>query len=281
MNSQEGRKKAVSYESMTRPSGKEAPLKPDITFLPDSSVEITRSRSGAEGLVYEALLEYKDVPKKGFVYKRLHGLTGGYEDLSPEMMEEILTDTLGQWNKIRAVRQTLKQESKPGFNIPGTIRGVRGEGEYGLLLSDLSEGGKKQVIDLKMLRARPDIISPAQWQEIKKAVLNDLDIASLYGIKVVSGLAGLDAWLVSIDKETGECKVYLSDIGMYSSEQFDAYAKENPTRNDPEFLSQLARSSIDNLEKALKVGWEEEAKSVPLKNGEVKQDLWRFRFFRP
>ncbi len=286
MSSGEGYK-PISYEKITRPNGTESSKKPKILLKPDKFADDAYRRSGAEGSVYDAVLNYKDLPKEGFVFKSLHNFKVvttydedvGTEDLEKEEAEKILKDTLDQWARIRAVRQILREEHKSGFNIPGTIRGVRGD-EYGLLISDLTEGGKKEVIDLKMLRAYPGRVTPEQWNEIKRGVLNDLNLSKLYGIKLVSGNAGLDPWLVAIDKETGECRLYISDIGMYSSEELDVFAHENPDRNNSEYLDSLARQSLEDLEKSLQQSWEEEENSPPLQPGEVKQDRDRFKFFR-
>lgn len=236
----------VSNVGMKRTNRTEVPAKVELVHEEKAQKE----RYGAEHQVLQASLDYGGGRVvEGLVYKKL------WEEkiLGKEnKLDALLEDVLDQWEHIRAVKRELTKRGEEGFNIPGTIRKIRTEDSSGILVSDLSEGGKNELIDVKILNSYPEEISRSEWRKIKEAVLRDLEIATKNNIRIVGGNTGLDAWLLVRDKKTKEFKVYLSDISAETSKTFSTpYYGEN----DLTYLRRSAESYLDTIERDLESKW--------------------------
>ncbi|MEK7156656.1 MAG: hypothetical protein AAB790_02515 [Patescibacteria group bacterium] len=221
--------------SLIRPNETRSERVPSIDF------EAKRIDWGDESDIHKVSLNHTELGTlKGFIFKKSL-------DLHPE---ESLADTLAQWREIRKVKASLVKEKREGFNIPGTVRGIATrDNVLGLLVTDLSEGGKNYVFDLKTLFRNAHNITREDMQNIKIAVIRDMDIARENGIKLVSGATGLDAWFVVKPKAGGDCKVYITDIGKYSSETRDPHVYAGDRTNDPDELYKIGQRAIDILER--------------------------------
>ncbi len=235
-------RKKVRYDSMMRVTGKNVPVKPILEQGQSEFKSAFDHRQGSENIVYDVTLRYGKVSiPKGFVFRKMR---------VPNIAQ--LKNTLEQWEKIRAVARELRKKNLPGFNIPGTIRGVYGkknllklqEEVAGIVVTDLSEDGEKEIFDLKRLAAKQGIVSLEEWSLVREAVERDLDIAEANNIPLASGDTGLDPWLVVKDKD-GHCSVYIADIG----ESWNTREHHRLGLSDPPQLKAIALSSLDALEK--------------------------------
>ena len=171
---------------------------------------------GFESEVYTSALEFPERGKKmpGLVYKKFDFDT--YVD--PETLKIILDTVLRKWDRVKKVKKELQDRGEPGFNIPKVVRGYYNTtetgAEAGVIMSDLREGGAKTIIDVKDLDKFKEFIRKNEWQKIKAAVLRDTEIGRKHGINFNSPVIA-DAWLVARDQKTGDCEVFLSDIGGY------------------------------------------------------------------
>ena len=93
----------------------------------------------------------------------------------------------------------------------------------------------------------PFKISREQMEGIRTAVIQDMDIAKRFNIKLVSGSSGLDPWMVILNKKTGDWNLCIVDIGKYTSKTNDPFVISGERTNDPEELYKKGRSAIDKL----------------------------------
>lgn len=166
--------------------------------------------SGSEVETARASLYYSKYDKvvDGLVLKNFH-----YSNAQPEWAEYHLENVLSQWRKLKSINSRRRKEGKTIFSLPGTVRGYKNEDEKGILMTDLSEGGKYPVYDLKELEMM--YLDKNDWSEIKKQIERDIAIAEEEGVGLESGPNHLDPWLITMHKERPTA--YISDIGAYTS----------------------------------------------------------------
>lgn len=190
--------------------------------------------SGTENKVHQAVLTYKggDDRVEGLLYKKPQV---NDRELSTLQVE----DALRKWDYLKEVAKALRENKQEGFRLPGTVRGYHDENGVGILVTDLSEGGKKIVCDLKEIEFLGSISKEA-WDKIKQLVLQDAEIAARNGIGLDNGPSKLDPWLVVFEQDGPQ--VYLSDIGGYTS----IYPVNEKTRD---FFIESIRNIEEGLEK--------------------------------
>ncbi len=180
-------------------------------------------QGGGEGVIHGATLHYDRKKIPGLVYKkfRLIDLHGVPRQGSPkERLEKILLI----WERIKRIKQKLKKEGKPGFNVPPTVRGYMDTNrkEFGLLMTDLTQGGKRRLFDFRYLNLAEEFVElSSSIDSIKAAVTRDVEIATKNNINLYTLVSkdekresALDPWLLSVDKE-GSSEVFLADVGEY------------------------------------------------------------------
>lgn len=179
-------------------------------------VEEKRFEHGRQMSVHRAALEleYGGKPKiDGFVFKKID-----FPDVpnAKELIEKELDSMLEKWEKIRQVKTQLNKTGKEGFNIPGTVRGIKdftGVG-IGLLETDLTAGGKNKVIDLKYFKFENDV-SLEQWQGVRRQIERDIEIAAAEFIDLGDSPSILDPWLIVYDPKEKSYTAYIADVGRY------------------------------------------------------------------
>lgn len=131
-----------------------------------------------------------------------------------EINESLTTES---YEKMRALSKINSHQKKGEhkFNLPGTIRLVREEdGSHSILLTDLTFGGKKEMVDLKYFFERSFDQETAEL--ICQQILGDLELAEQHNIALNSWTNEnfpLDTWYLIVDKETGQKKVMIVDVG--------------------------------------------------------------------
>jgi len=218
--------KNIHQFSIKKPDGK------DNTRYPYPLVKVGKTPigKGGEVIVKPVKLDYQHVRGlKGLVMKEFHDGKGVHV---PRWDRELRLDSiLAQWNVIKNVAKELRKEGREGFNIPGTVRGVKAELSTGILMTDLSEGGKKDVIDLKKLIFHEEArkVPRAEWDKLRECVLRDVQIGLENNISLIreqdepedEPIDILDPWTVVVDKETGVCELVITDVGQYSGSPVD------------------------------------------------------------
>ncbi|OGG73387.1 hypothetical protein A3A40_01030 [Candidatus Kaiserbacteria bacterium RIFCSPLOWO2_01_FULL_54_20] len=223
MSNEPDKFRPFKYDSMQKPGGKEVQPKPGIRLNESSTIG-----GGTEVEVREASLDYKNrTDLRGLVFKKFKG----QGELPRWFLESKLKYTLQQWQKIRQIHDELRKSGKEGFNIPPTVRGVVGKDGIGILMTDMREGGKKDVIDLKRLvfSAEARKVNRKEWDKLRRAVDRDVHIGLSNNIRLIreqpldeeEPLDILDPWTVIIDKKTGACELALTDIGEFSGAEVD------------------------------------------------------------
>src|SRR3989344_3985294 len=198
----------LEYGSMKRTSGKETALRPELHIKEKEIAD-----EGVENDIFDAIIDHEKMEGlRGFVYRQFKDSP----DLTPEQSSELLNHILAQWNLIKQINRKLRVEGKKGFSIPRTIRGVLGDHTAGILMNDLSEGGTKDVFDVKDIGKHRDRITPEIWSQIRDTVLSNVELAASHSLRLVSGDSGVDPWKVIIDKKSGACEVVLCDIGRFT-----------------------------------------------------------------
>lgn len=222
--------------------------------------KIARIPGGREGEIFDATVQYGDKePVGGFVFKRL--LNTAHLPAGPDRrihLEKKLNSTLAVWDHIKQMKQHMKAEGREGFLIPGTIRGIVGETETGLLITDLRDGGKNDVLDLRNLYEHADVIRPEDWQQIKERVLADTELAIENRMRMNVGPpedVQVDPWMVVRNRETGTFDVVVTDISPMNT--------VFSTTEKPEFVAEALeesreeiQKSLDVIEERLKEGWQ-------------------------
>lgn len=144
----------------------------------------------------------------GFVLKTV---SPELEKINPDFAEKRL-------EKMNALREINVQQSKIGghiFNIPNTTRIViQNDGTKALLETDITEGGRLDLIDLKNFRGYE--FDEGTRTFIIDHIKEDVQLASKYGLTLShwqNNYAPLDTWNLVIDPATGEKKLYIIDVG--------------------------------------------------------------------
>jgi len=213
---------------------------------------------GTENKVFSTTLRYDKSEKTvgGLVYKKLH-----YSDSTDPQhrlsAQHVLEGMERKWKAIKKVKEGLKERGERGFNIPGTVRVLRRPNDFGMLVTDLSQEGRRNVFDLKDLlyKFTHHNITPEDWSTIRAAVERDINIAIENGINLMSGPEKLDAWLVVEEDEGYE--VYLSDIGEYIS--VTPYLESEIVQNDLELGKDQMMMFLDKVEQVLSEKWSKDA----------------------
>jgi hypothetical protein len=131
-----------------------------------------------------------------------------------EWKKAFVNDIFCKWKQLREINIRRRREGKTIFTLPRTVRILENEEYCGILVTDLSEGGVRKVLDLKeFLHGRH--VSPEAWTEIQKQIERDIEIAYEEGICLDNGPEFVDPWLV-VQYHDGY-KAILSDVGGYTS----------------------------------------------------------------
>lgn len=175
-------------------------------------VEGEEIAKGTEAEVVSAEIHYENHDRivGGLVLKRLRGAKE-----HPEFSDFKFEDILDQWRYIKEAARRRSKEGKYFPRLPETIREYRRGEERGLLMTDLSEGGEKQVFDLKDIEFIFPVMDESTWIEIRNQVERDIEFADEERVELGGGPSSLDSWLVVLDGD--EAKVYIGDIGAYTS----------------------------------------------------------------
>lgn len=158
------------------------------------------------------------------------------------------------FNKLREINREQKKDF-PRFNLPKTVRLTKNQenDQLGLLISDLTQNGNFNLLDLKGLRVYDLIDLNINEENIRQAIKKiistvekDLDLAEKYNIK----LGGLDliyccdVWTVGIKKnDPSQIEITINDLG---------WVKFNATKEE----LKLNRDYIENDLKKLKENFE-------------------------
>ncbi len=244
-------RRALEPQAIKRTDGRVVPLNP--TIIGDERTAVR----GSEVEVMPVILDYKKSREvSGLVYKdvRSNDLDQG-RTLTHDEKVHIMHDMLDQWREIIAVKKQLTAEAATGFNIPGTVRGVEDHEHAGILMTDLTENGKYELVDIKNFnaylwehRAAPHINADAV-RKIRDLIAHDIDIAAQHGIKLITGFSNhplqlLDTWQIAINKQTGELKIYICDIGRFSSKKLDPMLDRTGASNDPTVLRERGLKAL-------------------------------------
>lgn len=197
-------------------------------------------KSSAEVQTSRVTLHYDNFEKKidGLVTKRFR-----YSDAHEgegSHFEKVMT----QW---KTIKEKMKERSKKGlpvFNLPGTIRSYKDKHGGGVLMTDLTRGGKIEICDLKDLSSNFSKLNLNlnDWENIKNQVLRDIEIANKENIKLGSGgRTSFDPWLIAIEDDGP--KVYVIDIGIFTS--IDPHPKTRESVHDH------AKEEIENLNREI------------------------------
>lgn len=192
---------------------------------------------GGEVNVHKTKLDYENKKGlEGLVFKSFHDDKKLWRTQRGER-EYRLDKVLEQWDVIKRIRSELRKQGKDGFNMPGTVRGVKSDGQTGILMTDLSEGGKKDVIDLKrlVLPQEAQKVPRKEWDKLRENVLRDVTIGLEHNISLIREQDEseeepkdiLDPWTVVVDKESGTCKLVITDIGQYSGSPVDKITQKD------------------------------------------------------
>ncbi len=92
-----------------------------------------------------------------------------------------------------------------GFPVPPTYR-ISKEGELRVLMTDMTEQGKKLIVDAGDKHLEDGQVK--NWAEIETQLKNIVSLAMTHNV-----MLEFDAYSLSVDKETGEGKVFLVDLG--------------------------------------------------------------------
>jgi len=232
-----------------KPSGEKGKRKPNRITLGEE----LSSGNNAEGTVWQASLEYKDRERvvDGLVFKEFH-----YGN--PEEIMRILN----LWERMFKFNQRLKAENERPISLPGVVRGLtfpQKRGWFsriinpeklrpGLIMTDLSKGGEREVFDLKLINNFAQDLTQDQWNKIKSQVIyetktlldENIDLQAYGAFRI---LTQLDPWLVIRDINTREVSLCIADVGSFSI--FD------PEPMSPEHKKEkltIAREALDFLE---------------------------------
>ena len=190
--------------SMFTLNGREVPHK--VTLQKQKRVG-----DGSEVKTDRTDLIYGDSKKiKGMVAKKYFTAYKTREEL-----REHLKEVLSQWSYIRNAMVERKKVGKITFKTPKTIRGYEEKDkEIGILMTDLTQGGKNTVIDLKDYVEEPSF-DLQTWEKIKSQLLRDVEVAREERIVLTDlSLLALDPWLVVY--ENHEPVLYFVDVGEHT-----------------------------------------------------------------
>ncbi len=175
--------------------------------------EVNQLDCGSETVVHRADIIYPEFDRVagGLVMKRLR-----HPSKDRVALEEDFEDILLQWKYIRSAMARRKKEGKDTLSIPTTIRGYKSETEIGVIMNDLTKGGRNKIIDLKKLTRSSVLVPYEEWGQIKEQILRDLRIAREEGIILTKDTyLPLDAW--NVVWEEGRPCVYVVDIGQHTA----------------------------------------------------------------
>lgn len=227
--------------SMYRP-GKGAVV-PEVTV----QKEANQLDCGSETVVHRAEITYSGLDRiaGGLVVKRLRHPYKNRAELEP-----YLEDILSQWEYIRSAMVRRKKEGKDTFHLPTTIRGYKSKTEVGVIMNDLTEGGKNRMFDLKQLMQSSQLVPYGEWTRIKEQILRDLRIASEEGIILAKeDYLPLDAWIVVYKDE--QPNAYVVDIGEHTAFEGSPKLRQDEWRRktDREILTEGERAVKASLRK--------------------------------
>ena len=209
--------------------------------------EAKKLDSGTESRVSRITLKYKERarPIGGLVLKEILGA-----DQDPNWADQQMRQVLETWNLIVKINERRNREKKTMFRLPGTIRGFQDKKRIGILMTDLSDNGEKEIFDLKdLIYFSRDDLTMKDWQSIKQQVLRDIEIAQEEAIDLDNGPEHVDPWLVVYDKVQKTYQVYLCDIGGYTH----VYAPSSANK----VLLKKGKRNILHALKAIEQGMEE------------------------
>ncbi len=182
-----------------------------------SSTDVGANRSehvggGSEVDVSRVTLTFEKFGKNvdGLVLKKIHAA-----ESQTEWAEEMMEEMLKRWRWLKKVNLRREKEGKPTFMLPGTVRGYREGNERGIVMTDLTKGGKNAVYDFKDVGGGYFYPDKNTWGKIRAQIERDIAIAEEEGIFLGGGPYPLDPWLLVLDRERG-FTAYLSDIGGYT-----------------------------------------------------------------
>lgn len=169
---------------------------------------------GMEKTTHRVSLQYETKLIKGTVLK-VFQVAG--------QQTEAIESELEKWEQLKQVNKKRKQSNLTTLNLPSTIRGFIGKEESGILMTDLTEGGTKELFDLKSI-GRAITIPLEAWSKIERKIFEDLEILEEEFIALSKLPMSLDPWIIVKDKSQDSYRVYNSDIGNYTN--FHPHNKE-------------------------------------------------------
>lgn len=122
-----------------------------------------------------------------------------------------------------------------GFPVPPTYR-VSKEGSLKILMTDMTEGGRKMVYDIHSDSLPPENV--VNWSDVKKQLSNIVSLA--YKNKVrING----DAYALVLDPVAKSSRVVLLDLGAGIGIMEDGVTEENLLRDCNSFVSGITPKS--------------------------------------
>jgi hypothetical protein len=98
------------------------------------------------------------------------------------------------------------------FNLVPTLRLIKDKnGRLSILVTDLTEGGKKELVDLK--KASGYKFNSKTASLIRRTIKADLSLAEKNKIQLAYEPYPLDTWMLLTDKTTKKSKVVITDYG--------------------------------------------------------------------
>ncbi len=136
--------------------------------------------------------------------------------LSSEQQENQVFDSYNKFVYLREINRNQKN-SDHKFNLPLTVRLTKADdGSHSILATDLTDGGKNKLYDLKYYFEFKDQLDERSKDIITETIKADLDLAEKYNVRLNIGTNvnfPLDAWCFVKDEQTGNDKVYIMDVG--------------------------------------------------------------------
>jgi hypothetical protein len=124
----------------------------------------------------------------GFVLKEPVGV-------NLEQRQAFVHELLKKWQQLRDINTRRRHEGKTTLTLPRTVRLLEDNEHCGLLVTDLSRTGTREIFDLKELLYGHHI-PPEAWADIRRQIERDIEIAQEEGIKLDNGPSCIDPWLV-------------------------------------------------------------------------------------
>lgn len=124
-----------------------------------------------------------------------------------------------RFEKLAALKRINMEQAKSGghqFTLPNTFRIVKlQDGTEALLETDITEGGKMVMVDLKKFQGYQ--FDQQTKDFIVDTIRKDMNLAAKHRITLThwqNTYAPLDTWHLVINPETGEKKLYILDVGF-------------------------------------------------------------------